>query len=195
MRKTFEWGFTVIAAVTLTAGLYLLLLAASPSLPDWPIFGFQKVDVQTELKGTQPGQNGDRLFIPQIGVNVAIVQGTDVSVLDQGAWHRQPQNGDPEKGGNFILSAHRFSMGFTPQQTRAKSPFYHIDQLKEGDEFFVDFHGNRYAYKVSRLYDVPRTAVEIEAPSQDAKLTLYSCNIRGESAGRVVVEAKPLGKI
>jgi sortase A len=195
MRRTFEWFFTLLAAVTMTCGLYLLLLAAAPTLPSWPLFGMQQADVKMIVDSNAPGAKGDRLFIPQIDVDVAIVEGTDISVLDQGAWHRQPQNGDPEKGGNFILSAHRFSMGWTPQQTRAKSPFYRIDQLKKGDEFFIDWHGNRYAYKVARHYDVPRTATEIEAESDDSKLTLYSCDLRGESAGRVVIEATPLGKI
>lgn len=195
MRRTFEWFFTVLAAVTMTCGLYLLLLAAAPWLPAWPLFGMQQVDIKTVIDRTTPGADGDRLYIPQLGVDVAIVEGADASVLDQGAWHRQPQNGDPEKGGNFVLSAHRFSMGWTPQQTRAKSPFYQIDTLRPGDEFFVDWHNTRYAYKVARQYDVPRTAVEIEGESKEAKLTLYSCGLRGESAGRVVIEATPLGKI
>lgn len=193
IKRNHFWGWLYISllVVALLVGAYILLLAFAPALPN---FGWSE-NVQTTVNGTQPGARGNRLYIPQIGVDVAIVEGTDLSVLDKGAWHRQPQNGNPVTGGNFVLSAHRFSMGWTPQQTRAASPFYHIDQLKIGDQFFVDFKGARYAYAVSRLYSVPQTAVQIEAASAEPKLTLYSCDLRGAAAGRYVVEAKPLGKI
>lgn len=190
-NRFWGWLYTAVLVAGLLTGLYILLVAFAPALPS---FGWSE-NVQTAVNGTQPGARGDRLYIPQIGVDVAIVEGTNISVLDKGAWHRQPQNGNPIIGGNFVLSAHRFSMGWTPQQTRAQSPFYHIDMLKVGDEFFVDFSGARYAYAVSRLYNVPPTAVQIEAPSKEAKLTLYSCDLRGSAAGRYVVEARPLGKI
>ncbi|HSW80769.1 MAG TPA: sortase [Candidatus Saccharimonas sp.] len=190
-NRLWGWLYTTVLVVALFAGLYILLVTFAPALPN---FG-QGENVQTTVNGTQPGARGDRLYVPQIGVDVAIVEGSNISVLDKGAWHRQPQNGNPMTGGNFVLSAHRFSMGWTPQQTRAKSPFYRIDQLKVGDTFFVDFKGARYAYAVSRLYSVPQTAVQIEAQSVEPKLTLYSCDLRGAAAGRYVVEAKPLGKI
>jgi sortase A len=182
------------ATVAILAGTYILLVSFAPWLPASPLLGTQKVDVNAMLSGTNPGERGNRIYIPQLGVDLPFAEG-DARVLEAGAWHRQPQNGDPEKGGNFILSAHRFEMGWTPGQTVQKSPFYRIDRLKKDDEFFVDYNGNRYAYKVARLYGVPRTATAIEGPSDTAKLTLYSCDLRGESAGRVVVEALPLGKV
>lgn len=193
-RRGFGWVLTVSAVATLGAGVYILLVAGAPWLPESPLLGTQQVDVKAALSGTQPGERGNRIYIPQLGVDVPFATG-GAEVLESGAWHRQPQHGNPEAGGNFILSAHRFSMGWTPQQTRQKSPFYRIDQLKTGDEFFVDYNNARYAYKVTRLYGVPRTATEIEAKSDIAKLTLYSCDVRGESAGRVVVEAAPMGKV
>ncbi len=147
-----------------------------------------------KLVKQKPGDDGDRLYIPQINVDVAITEG-DESALEKGAWHRQPDNGNPEKGGNFVLSGHRFQLGLTPANTRAKSPFYHVDKLQHGDEFFVDWKGKRYAYTVSKKYDVSRDATEIEAKSEQPKLTLYSCDLRGEKAGRSVVEAAPTGTV
>jgi len=108
---------------------------------------------------------------------------------------RVPENGDPLSGGNFVLAAHRFHLGYTPQQTRAQSPFYHIDALDNGDQVYVDYNGVRYAYEVTKRYSVAETDVQIEAPSREAKLTLYSCDLRGPAAGREVVEAKPVGTI
>lgn len=179
------WLF--LAIVLLVAGIYLLINIFSPALP------VPHSDaVQKKIQTTQPTVTGNRLYIPKISVDVAIVEGTSPAVLEQGAWHRHPKNGDPEKGGNFVLSAHRFQLGLTPQKTRAKSPFYHIDKLDPGDIIYVDYNKKRYKYTVTRKYKVDRNAVEIEAPSEEAKLTLYSCDLRGEAAGREVVEAKPL---
>lgn len=191
-KKHMVWG--LIASLAVASGMYILVVSLAPWLPPSPLLGTQPPDVAAKLAGTTPGERGNRIYIPQLGVDLPFAPG-DARVLESGAWHRQPQHGNPEQGGNFVLSAHRFEMGWTPQQTVQKSPFYRIDRLKKDDEFFVDYNGNRYAYKVSRLYGVPRTATDIEGPSDIAKLTLYSCDLRGESAGRVVVEAVPLGKV
>lgn len=133
----------------------------------------------------------DKLVIPKIDVRVPYFEG-DQHSLERGAWHRYPERGNPEIGGNFILSAHRFNLGITPMGTKAKSPFYKIDKLKVGDDIYVTFHSKEYHYKVDRMYDVSRSATEIEAPSSEPKLTLYSCSLMGEKNGRVVVEAKPI---
>lgn len=179
----------IFGITALMAGAYVLLLAFAPTLPPVWVFGTQQVKV--DLSRITPGERGNRLYIPSINVDVAIGEGNDPSVLDNGAWHRQPQNGNPLVGGNFVLSAHRFAMGLTPAHTLEKSPFYNIDKLFTGDEIFVDYQGARYAYKITKRYDVPRTAVEIEARSDTPKLTLYSCDLRGEQAGRIVLEAEP----
>lgn len=194
--STYKKGrlLTAAAVFAILGGAYILVVSFSPLLPATPLLGIQTINVAMALSGTKPGERGNRVYIPQLNVDLPFAEG-DASVLETGAWHRQPQNGNPEKGGNFVLSAHRFEMGWTPGQTVQKSPFYRIDKLKKDDEFFVDYNGSRYAYKVSRLYGVPRTASDIEGPSDIAKLTLYSCDLRGESAGRVVVEAVPLGKV
>lgn len=163
----------------------MLLVALAPTYT--PI---QRPQAMAQKLQEQPKPKENRLYIPAIGVDVAIVEGTTEAVLEKGAWHRQPQNGNPEKGGNFVLSAHRFQMGITPDQTNAKSPFYHIDKIKVNDEIHVDYNGRRYAYKVTRKYQVDRYAISIESPSQEAKMTLYSCDLRGEQVGRDVIEAK-----
>ena len=186
---------TFLALGSVISGAYLLVVTLAPMLQTAPVVGDINPEATKEkLLAAQPGQFGDRLYIPQINIDVAIVTG-DEKALEQGAWHRKPDNGDPQKGGNFVLSAHRFLLGWTPEETRAKSPFYHIDKLAEGDQFFVDFQGKRYAYQVEKKYQVERTATEIESQSADAKLTLYSCDIRGEKAGREVIEAKPIGTV
>lgn len=177
----------VLSLIMLAGGLYLLLLVMTPNIP--PLYPVEPIDVK---KLEEP--KGDRVVIPKIGVDVGIKTG-GAEALDDGAWHRFPERGDPEKGGNFILSAHRFEIGFTPSETRRKSPFYHVEKLSVGDQIVVDYNGKRYGYEVTEKYQVKPDRVEIEAPSDEAKLTLYTCTLKGESDGREVIIAKPLGEV
>ena len=182
-----------LPVIMLISGGYLLLNALSPAL-QLPFDGPQDATAK-KLVSDMPNLSENRLYIPQINVNVAIIEGDDDSVLKKGTWHRQPKNGDPQAGGNFVLSAHRFNLGLTPSQTRAQSPFYHIDQLNDGDQFYVDYKGTRYAYEVVKKYSVDPTAVEIEDRSTESKLTLYTYESSNQASGRDVVEAKPVGTI
>ncbi|AGL62027.1 putative sortase family protein [Candidatus Saccharimonas aalborgensis] len=176
------------ALLLLSGGLYLLLLVASPSLA--PLITMKPIEVRS-LPAPQATDN--RVIIPKIGVNIPYDKGA--ASLDRGAEWRYPERGNPEKGGNFIIAAHRFSIQPTPQGTIEKSPFYHIDKLAVGDKIVIDYIGTRYGYEIEKIFTVKPTQVEIEAPSTDAKLTLYTCELDGSDAGRVVVVAKPLGKV
>lgn len=173
-------GFAILLMV---AGVYLLLLTQSPE-----IIPGHKVQQSTY----KVGDAGDFVEIPSINLKVPFFQGPDARTLDKGAWWRWPDRGSPSKGGNFILSAHRFHLALTPWATKDSSPFYHLDRVKEGDPIKVYFEGKWYEYRATKLYSVKPNAVEIEAPSKEAKMTLYSCSLLGQADGRYVVEAKPV---
>jgi LPXTG-site transpeptidase (sortase) family protein len=175
----------------LIGGCYVLMIALWPSVTQLPPIQANSERSIYKKLATDPGLNGDRLYIPDIGVDVAIVEGSNASTLNSGAWHRQPQNGNPLRGGNFVLSAHRFQLGATPQGTLKRSPFYSINKLTIGQKLWVDYQNKRYEYTVSRRYSVKPTQTEIEAASPTAKLTLYSCTLRGSFDGREVIEALP----
>ncbi|MEO5691042.1 MAG: sortase [Candidatus Saccharimonadales bacterium] len=181
-------GLLLLVAGTY-AGITILGAMVSPSTLG------ETEKVTRTLVQRQPELREDRLYIPKIGVDVSVVRGVNEQALEGGAWHRAPENGDPITGGNFVLAAHRFNLGLTPSLTRAKSPFYHIDKLQDGDDIYVDYKGVRYAYKISKKYDVPSTQTEIESRTKDTRLTLYSCNLAGPEKGRDVIEAKPVGTI
>lgn len=133
--------------------------------------------------------SANRLYIPKIDINLPYTTG-GAETMEHGAWWRAPENGNPKDGGNFVLSAHRFIMGLTPEQTWRKSPFYSIDRLEIGDEIIIDYDSQRYTYQISQKYSVAPTAIEIESRTDDARLTLYSCTLGGASDGREVIIAK-----
>lgn len=184
-------GFVIIVIVSIAifgAGAYIMVLAATPAIIPY----FKPLQIKPEdISSPQIGVN--RIIIPKIGVDIPYGLG-EVS-LDTGAQWRYPERGSPEIGGNFIIAAHRFNLASTPGQTLVKSPFYHIDKLATGDQIIIDYEGKRYGYTVSKIYNVKPTQTEIEAPSENAKLTLYTCSLGGSSDGRVVIEASPLGEV
>ena len=174
--------------ILLISGVYLLMLFLAPAINNVPIIGVN----QNQYNPTNDAfENINRIQIPKIGIEVPFSTGGS-EVLELGAWHRLPENGNPKEGGNFVLAAHRLEIGWTPGQTVRKSPFYKIDKLSVGDEITVVYENNKYNYKVNKIYSVHPTAVEIESRSQNAKLTLYTCTLNGAADGRIVIEATPI---
>lgn len=183
----------LIALGVVIIGLYILATALGASLTSLPpVQRAQQQAIYRKLDNP-PGVNGDRLYVPSVGIDVAIIEGKDASALTSGAWHRQPQNGNPIVGGNFVLSAHRFQLGRTPQGTLKRSPFYRLNDIQTGSKIWVDYHNHRYEYTVTSRYSVKARQTEIESASEKTKLTLYSCSLRGATDGREVIEAVPSG--
>jgi sortase A len=190
-KKTWINRFLLIISILfLAGGVYLLVLVLTPNLT--VLSPAEEINVKALAEPAE-----DRVYIPKIGVNVALASGGP-EALDEGSWHRFPERGDPEQGGNFIISAHRFSLGATPNQTRTKSPFYHINKLEIGDQIIVDFNKKRYGYEITSQKQVKPSETSIEAPLEsddEPRMTLYTCTFKGESDGREVYFAKPLGEV
>lgn len=190
-RSKLWWAVPVFG---LAIGGYVLINTLSPEISflDGPVDATAK-----RLVAEKPALDENRLYIPKINVDVAVVgiNGNEAAALERGAIHRAPENGNPAEGGNFVLAAHRFQLGLTPDQTRKKSPFYHIDQMQTGDQLYIDYNGTRYAYEVTKKQAVSRDATEIEQRTDEDQLTIYSCVLGGPEAGREVVFAKPIGTV
>lgn len=181
----------LVAAIMILAGLYTLAVALTPAIIAPTINPTSNKTVKQLQSKAAITEN--RLYIPKIDVNLPYATGSE-TVMEKGAWWRRPDNGNPADGGNFVLSAHRFIMGLTPQQTLRKSPFYNIDKLKTGDELVVDYDGKRYTYEISKIFSVTPDAIEIENRTNEPQLTLYSCTLGGSADGREVIVAKPISQ-
>ena len=180
---------SLLAIAMMGAGVYALVLVSAPAAV--PIIAAAKPIDVASLPAPQKSDN--RIVIPKIGVDIAY--GTGAAALDRGAEWRAPTSGNPQDGGNFVIAAHRFSIQPTPKSTVEKSPFYHIDQLTNGDKIVIDYEGKRYGYEVEKEFTVKPTQIEIEARTNDPLLTLYSCGLSGADGERYVVQAKRLGEV
>lgn len=178
----------IIAVIMIASGIYLLALISTPLIMSQTINpknnSTSQLISKTKYKITE-----NRLYISKIDINLPYASG-GAETMEHGAWWRKPENGNPKDGGNFVLSAHRFIMGLTPQQTLRKSPFYNIDKLMVGDEMVIDYNGARYIYVISEKRSVKPEAIEIEQRTDQPQLTLYSCTLGGANDGRDVLIAK-----
>ncbi|MFW5720190.1 MAG: sortase [Candidatus Dojkabacteria bacterium] len=142
---------------------------------------FSNADIDASKLKPIPPEN--TLVIPKIGVDAKIHEGQEEHTLLQGIW-RRPNTSTPDKGGNTVLTAHRFMYMSGP------NTFFSLDKVKEGDTFAVFWQGQEYTYQVYQIEVVGPERVEIENPTEDPIITLYTCTPLWTSDKRLVVQAK-----
>ncbi len=130
--------------------------------------------------------SGNRLVIPTIGVHIAIVEGETDSVLYRGAW-RRPNSSTPDKGGNTVITGHRFH--YIPPNNKT---FYNLNKLEIGSKVFIFWNEVEYVYQIYDKFVVEPNQTEIEGPMQENILTLYTCHPLWTADQRLVVRGKLL---
>jgi sortase A len=119
------------------------------------------------------------LDTPVLETSASAIQDT----LNQGVVH-VPASSTPDKDSNTVIIGHRFSY------TAPKGIFYYLDKLHPGSEIGLFWSNKRYNYKVVSTREVPPTEVSVEAPTKDARLTLYTCTPLWNPRDRLVVVAE-----
>ena len=139
---------------------------------------------------TQDNQPGNRLVLPDIGVNTEIIDGRDIYVIgkNQGVW-RETRTIDPTQDGNIVIAGHRFLYTATNGGW-----FYNLPELKNGQKIYVRWNEKVYEYEVYNSKTVLPTQVDIRDtdPAVPKKLTLYTCYPLGSTAKRFVIEARQI---
>ena len=138
---------------------------------------------QIVVESLKPIPKDNVLVIPQIGVDSVVVEGAGPDALDLGLW-RRPHSSTPDKGGNTVITGHRFMYSSGPKT------FYNLDELAVGDKFFMYWEGREYDYEVVDVYVVEPFQTEIEEYTSDPMFTLYTCTPLWTAAQRLVVRAK-----
>lgn len=130
---------------------------------------------------TSPLQN--TLLIPSIFVDGIINEGKNENTLNKGVW-RKPNSSTPDKGGNTVLTAHRF------QYLSGPNTFYSLDQVRIGDEFKVFWDKKEYIYKIKEVKEVLPNNLSVEEQTNESIVTLYTCTPLWTSEKRLVVIGK-----
>ena len=125
-----------------------------------------------------------RLVIPKINVDLIVQVGDvfDMALLDKGPVHFQMSDLPSTESGNVAIAAHRGSRwGF----------FTDLDQLRAGDQLFLDVAGYRFIYEMEWKKIVEPDDWSVIDSTDYPALTLQTChpkNVRGTH--RLIVRAK-----
>lgn len=155
----------------------------------------QLPDEETILGGAAPG-NGNKakspfpktkIFIPKIGVNQVVMEGSSPAVLKNGPGHYTGMV-NPGAKGNCGIAGHRVTY---------THPFNRLDELSQGDVIILETVDYRYEYRVETVAVVDPKNVSTLRPTSDAKVTLTTCNPKYSAKTRlnvqgVLVDTKPL---
>ena len=198
----------LLIAATVVLFIYLVFL---PFYPGWRYELVQKKSpaaeqaqdldaVKQEVSQAQRGPSksfpeadysvsSNRVIIPKIGVNAPIVESESAEYgLARGAW-RLPEGSTPPEGGNTVITGHRFK--YLPPNNLT---FYLFHKLETGDIVSVLWEEEEYYYRVSETKIVPKTQVSITDPTQEPRLTLFTCHPIYSQKERLVVIGEPMAQ-
>jgi sortase A len=203
-KRPYKWRHRIENVLSIVLFLIAMYLIVTPFVPQlWLLWakatdktqGFvyasnhpqaPKIDSSRSDVVLKPIPQENRLVIPTINVDILITEGSDLGALIKGGW-RRPNTSKPNQGGNTVIAAHRF----TYTATNA-SYFYNLDKVKVGDPIVIYWEGVEFNYTVDSIKEVEATAVEVENPTPDKRLTLYTCTPLLTAKKRLVVVAKPV---
>lgn len=182
-----------LLALIIIINCYVLIAPLLPAIQFWFRDHFAQKQRQQLTKTVESTTMTDdsigpnKIIVPQIFVDQPILEGPNIYTANKGIWHL-PTSSTPDKGGNTVLIGHRFLYSSNP------AVFYNLDKVSPGDTIGVIWNKQKYQYKVSEVKVVTPQQTEIEEPTQDSRLTLYTCTPLWTSKNRLVVIAKEVGK-
>ena len=173
-----------------------LAASAKTAVPD--AFSEEIASAGSSAADTFPGQAADYesllnpdgsgvmgyLSIPQIQAELPVYHGTSADVLEQGAGHLEGTS-LPVGGASVhaVISAHN---GLT-----SKVLFTDLDQLVEGDRFYLYVLGERLAYEVDQILTVEPEETEALAIAEgEDYVTLVTCTPYGINSHRYLVRGR-----
>lgn len=132
------------------------------------------------LKVSDDGVMGS-IEIPKINVNLPIYHGTSDEVLSKGVGHIQ-ESSLPVGGENTrsVLTSHR---GLPNSKL-----FTRLDEMEEGDLFFIRVYDETLAYKVAKIETIsPEEVEKLEIEPGKDLVSLLTCTPYGINSHRLVV--------
>lgn len=127
------------------------------------------------------GDSLTRIIIPDIDVDVIVVEGTTASALRAGAGH-YANTPLPCEMGNVAIAGHRTTYG---------RPFHNLDLLEPGSQITLETPIGSCTYEVNQEpFTVTPYSQEVldDTPGQ-ATLTLTTCHPKGSARQRLIIKA------
>jgi sortase A len=128
------------------------------------------------------GDSLTRLKIPELDVDVVVVEGTTASALRAGAGH-YPETPLPCELGNVAIAGHRTTYG---------RPLHDMDLLEQGDVITLETPIGDCTYEITEKPFVvsPKQIDVVSNTPNRATLTLTTCHPKGSAKQRLVLHAE-----
>jgi sortase A len=130
-----------------------------------------------------------RIVIPRIGLNMIVVEGTSEGDLAKGPGHYNAASGVatalPGAGGVVAIAGHR---------TTFLHPFRNVDQLRSGDNVYLEMPYGTLRYRVYFQKIVGATDWSILGTRPYEKLVLSACHPLYSATHRIITFARLVGE-
>jgi sortase A len=178
-----------ISAILALAGVAVLAWVAVTLLWGEPLSALGTARAQAalnrELDAAKPrrvrrprqGSALGRIIIPRLGVRMVFVQGTSHHDLARGPGHYRITR-MPGRGGTVAIAGHR---------TTHLRPFRHLDDLRPGNNVYLQMPYGTYRYVVYARRIVDDKDWSILRPRRFEKLVLSACHPLYSASQRIVV--------
>jgi LPXTG-site transpeptidase (sortase) family protein len=123
------------------------------------------------------------LYIPTIGLDEPIIEGSDAGSVGQGVW-RWPASSTPDRGGNTVLLGERFAY------SKPASVFFALGSVTIKDQIGVIWQHKMYRYTVIGTSTADAADTSVTAPTTVPTLTLYTSNPAWWPSNRLVITAQ-----
>ena len=155
---------------------------APPIVESAPVFDFEgwKTRDSAFWESADQGDVIGRLVIKEMGLDTAVLKGTDRETLKRGpGWIEKSDV--PGETGNCAISGHR---------TTYHAPFRKLDSLEKGDRVELYTPYTRYVYRVARKFAVRPWRVDVISSTETPTLTLTACHPPYSARYRLIVQAE-----
>lgn len=186
----------LLSCVVIGLGIYIVVLPFLPQIQfalrdtspeaSAPYSGSLAQDIGSDATAEAPKEN--RLVIPSIQLNEPILEGNSINTIHKGGTWRRPNSSTPSEGGNTVIVGHRYYGSNV-------STFYHLDKVLVGQKLALYWDGREQLYEVVESKVVDPSEIEIEDPTDDKRLTIYTCTPIWTAKNRLVIIAKPIGEV
>ena len=148
--------------------------------------GVKRTDAPPPFEAVGWGETIGVLHMTQWGMQIPVVEGTDMSLLDQALAGHYPTTDQAGDVGNFAIAAHRRTRG---------NNFRRIDVLEPGDRFVLETKDAWLVYEMHSREIVDPGAIDVLWPEPHEKdatpsqrlMTMTTCHPEFGSSERFIV--------
>lgn len=175
-------------------------------IPALAVAGGTEGSLLDYLPPVGPPQN--RLIIPALDLNVPIAVPPNDALLREdwktleediqkaleGGVAHYPGTARPGQAGNFFVTGHSSYFPWAPGAY--KSVFARLHELKEGDEYWVFYNGDRHRYIIQSKKEIkPNDVSVLDQPIGKRISTLMTCTPVGTTLRRLILTAQEVDPV